>query len=200
MEWLFVVAAIAAWGIYRYALPQKQTWHMAAPPEFLVLDFETTGLHPARHEIIEVGAILVQRDQLTQKKPEFKTFQTLVRPSGSLPGKIVDMTGITDEMIARDGVDCGQAIRGLVEFIGDRPVYAFNAPFDQSFFEAAAKSCNFPVQQITWRCILEAARSRWPGLPSYKLADLSKTVDTGTHRALADAQRALLVYVASLKP
>ncbi|MBU1397268.1 MAG: hypothetical protein KKE84_14180 [Gammaproteobacteria bacterium] len=44
------------------------------------------------------------------------------------------------------------------------------------------------------------SRRAWPGRKSYRLADLAKDgklSSDGTHRALGDCQRALIVYTAA---
>jgi DNA polymerase III epsilon subunit family exonuclease len=164
------------------------------PERFIVLDLETTGLRSTEHEIIEVGAIRVNRDSTTHE-----TFQTLVRPSVAVPEKIVRLTGITQQMIDRDGIPLDTAIHSLLDFIGDLPLVVFNAKFDLSFLKRAAgrQGKRIPNRVI---CALEMSRRAWPGLRSYRLQTLAKLgglSHNGSHRALADCQSALIVYTSA---
>lgn len=211
MEWLLIVAIGV--GVVLYVRRDehgpkrpdaltgktKAGWSNLAPEEFVVLDFETTGLDATTHQIIEMGAILVRREQLLETRPNLKTFQALVRSKKKLPKKIVELTGIDDALLERDGEDLATALRGLLDFIGDRPLVAFNAKFDRGFLLAAAEEHGLTVRN-RWICALEKARDTWPGRKSYKLSVLTETVDVaGSHRALADAQRALIVYAGCLR-
>ena len=65
------------------------------PEQFIVFDLETTGLDPSRHQIIEFGAIKVNRDSTNHQ-----TFQTLVKPTRKVSTKITEITGTTNEMLA----------------------------------------------------------------------------------------------------
>ncbi len=165
------------------------------PPKFVVFDLETTGLDPARNEIVEIGAIRVNRDS-----GHHDTFRTLVKPCRPIPARITAINGISDEMVGQDGIGLGDALRGFVEFIQDLPLVAFNAEFDMAFLQQAAKRCNVDIRNPA-ACALQAARLAWPGRRSYRLTDLARDgglSPEGTHRALDDCRRTLVVYSAAV--
>ena len=70
-------------------------------------DFETTGLNPYRDQIIEIGAI--DNCELT--------FSKFCKYDGMLNPKITEITGITDEILEKKGIDCSKAIKEFVEFL-----------------------------------------------------------------------------------
>lgn len=165
------------------------------PAEFVVFDLETTGLDPSRDAIIEIGAILYNKASLSNGKLDATTFQALVDPGRPIPSKIVQLTGITDAMVRADGVPPNRALQEFADFIGSHRLVAFNADFDLSFLRAAGLDVSNPTS-----CALRMSRAAWPGRRSYKLQDLAHSVQTGaTHRALADCQKALIVYVGAVK-
>ena len=164
------------------------------PERFIVLDLETTGLRLAQHEIIEIGAIRVNRDSTNHE-----TFQTLVMLAKPLSKEIVQLTGITQLMIDRDGVSLEMAMSSFLDFIGDLPLVAFNAKFDLSFLRKAAGCQGLTISNDV-SCALEMSRRAWPGLKSYRLQTLAKMggLKGGlAHRALADCQLALTVYTSA---
>ena len=107
------------------------------PQRFIVLDLETTGLDPARHEIIEIGAIRVNRDSNIHD-----TFSALVKPTRRIPKRITQMTGISQDMVDSEGEPLEKAIKAFATFIEDLPLVAFNAEFDMAFLRNAAKQHN----------------------------------------------------------
>ena len=60
---------------------------------YVVLDIETTGTHPTRNEIIEIGAVYIENG-----KP-IKKFNQLVCPRESISDYITSITGIDDEIV-----------------------------------------------------------------------------------------------------
>lgn len=164
------------------------------PPHFVVLDLETTGLNPLMDEIIEIGAVRV-----TLSSKNHTAFQMLVKPVRKVPRKITEITGITQEMVDREGVPIRAALSQFVDFIGDLPLVTFNAEFDMSFLCAAAKREQIAIGN-SYACALKRARRAWPGLQSYRLIDLAKRGNLSTvdaHRALGDSIRALIVFTAA---
>ena len=167
------------------------------PERFVVFDLETTGLDPNKHEIIEIGAIRVDRDA-----EDHQTFQALVRPSKRVPKKITEITGITDEMVRADGMDLADALIGFRDFVGDLPFVAYNAEFDDAFLTAACKATSSDPLPNEVCCALKLARRAWPRRKGFRLSDLAKDgnlpVDDA-HRALGDCRRTMIVYAAAAR-
>ena len=191
---LLIVTLILGISVFLYLKKRNKKPDLSILPEqFIVFDLETTGLKPELHEIIEIGAIRVNRDS-----NKHDTFQTLVLPKKKIPAKITEITGITNEMVEKDGVNLDSAISQFLGFIGGLPLVSYNSEFDMSFLlEAFKKTNSNEFQNNRVSCALKMARRAWPGLKSYRLPDLAKAGNLsseGTHRALGDCQRAMLVY------
>lgn len=159
---------------------------------FAIVDLETTGLSPTRDDIIEIGALLV--DRATQSVHEFST---LIKPGMALPPKITQLTGINQEMLDEHGIGLREGFTRLQDFIGDRPVFAHHAEFDQAFLVSASARLGlcFSNAMHDTICMAEAA---WPDLDSYALFSLAQRMGLGNspaHRALADARATLDVLI-----
>jgi len=195
MEWLLVLGAGAVLWILWANRGRKRAVDLSHLPErFVVFDLETTGLNAFEHEIIEFGAIRVNRDSINHE-----TFQTLVKPSKKVPRKITQITGITQAMLDAEGEPLDQAFSEFIAFVGDLPLVSFNSEFDMAFLERAAASRGHKFRNRV-ACALKMARRAWPGRRSYRLADLARDGNlesNDAHRALADCKRALIVYTAA---
>lgn len=196
MEWMIIViVAVVLYYLWR-TQSAKKTSLSHLPPTFIVFDLETTGLNASTHEILEIGAIKVYRDAT-----EHETFQTLVKPSKKVPKKITEITGITQAMVDAEGKPIEEAFREFRAFIGELHLVTFNAEFDMAFIHAAALKQGTPVRNSV-ACALKMARRAWPGMKSYRLGELAKQGNLnieGVHRALADAQLAMIVYGAAAR-
>ena len=62
--------------------------------KYAVVDLEATGAHAAA-EIIQVGIVIIENNQIT------KTYQTDVNPHEPLSEHIIQLTGITDDQLAK---------------------------------------------------------------------------------------------------
>jgi DNA polymerase III alpha subunit (gram-positive type) len=68
---------------------------MGFEKDFVVVDIETTGLHPNIHRITEISAIKFKDSKIREE------FTTLVNPQCHIPLFITNLTGITDSMVRR---------------------------------------------------------------------------------------------------
>ena len=91
----------------------------------------------------------------------------------------------------------------VAEFVGDRPLLAHNASFDQKFWDAELALIRRRRVQ-PFACSLLLSRRLLPMAPSHKLGNLNQWAglpSTGkAHRALADAEMAanLTCFMAAL--
>jgi len=193
MEW-FILLVIGI-GIFAYVRYRKPSVDLSVlPAQFLVVDLETTGLDPLAHEIIEIGAVRVNRDS-----DHHQTFQALVKPRRKIPKRITELTGITQDMINKDGEPLESALRQFIEFAGNHRMVFFNAEFDMAFLSHAAGSIGVKIDNEV-SCALKMARRAWPGRKSYKLTELAKSgglSPDGAHRALNDCRLTVTVYAAA---
>lgn len=104
------------------------------PKNYIVWDFETSGLDPQKNVPIELGFIQVENGQIKNEK----TF-LLKTPRLKLDKIITDITGITDEMLDKEGVDMVPAITAFEElFHSNMPHVTHNGlRFDIPFLEYA---------------------------------------------------------------
>lgn len=167
---------------------------LVLPAQFIVVDLETTGLDPMKHEIIEIAAIRVNRDSNLHD-----TFSGLVKPRRKISAKIASITGITNDLLEKEGEPLDDVLRAFLDFIGDRPLVFYNAAFDMSFLARAASRVSREISNPV-TCALAEARQAWPGLPSYSLVNLCRMANVrtdGAHRALKDCELTMQLYAAA---
>ena len=150
--------------------------------EYVAFDLETTGLSSLHDTIIEIGAAIMKGNGV------LSTFQTFVDPHRPLQPKIVDLTGINDQMLAGQP-DISEALPKFLEYVGSRPLCAHNADFDIGFVTAACERLGLPFHP-TYVDTLILAQNLMPELGKYKLnivADALSLPDFNHHRASDDA-------------
>ena len=152
-----------------------------------VIDFETTGLSPARGDrATEIAAVILKEGKIVDR------YQSLMNAGVRVPPFIESLTGISNAMI-RQAPPAAQVMAEVADFVGDYPLVAHNAAFDRKFWDAelarAQRSSPRPFV-----CSLLLSRRILPQAPSHKLSALveyAKLPVAGRyHRALADAEMA----------
>ncbi|MCL2034631.1 MAG: PolC-type DNA polymerase III [Oscillospiraceae bacterium] len=152
---------------------------------FIVFDVETTGLSPNTERLTEIGAVRLSNGVVTD------TFSTFVDPEKNVPLEVVELTGITDEMLK--GAPCEKdALLAFYDFCGSDSVIlvAHNASFDMGFLSAAAKRCGKSCS-FTYIDTVSMARSLYPNAKNYKLDTVAKYLKLPAfqhHRACDDAK------------
>lgn len=156
--------------------------------EFVIFDIETTGISLRNCRITEIGAVKYKNGKILEK------FNTLVNPEIPIPQEIVEITGITDQMVA-DAPLINEALDKFLEFAGDKVLVAHNANFDMGFMKLAAEQCG---KRLDNTYLDTLALSRYVNTDTNrhsleKLVDYYKLEHATHHRAEDDAE--MLAYV-----
>lgn len=158
--------------------------------EFVVFDLETTGIGATSNEIIEIGAVKVVNNVITDK------FSTFVNPGRPIPYNIQELTSINDEMVA-DAPSIDQALPDFLEFCGNAVLVAHNASFDTGFIFQKAKDRGINTD-FTVIDTVSMSRALLPELKKYKLDTVAKTLGVSLenhHRAVDDAGATAEIFV-----
>lgn len=153
------------------------------PERYVVLDLEMTGLSAKEDRVIEIGAARFVHGALVE------TYAMLINPGIPIPTRITELTGITDEMIAKEGKNPDEGISGLLDFIGEDVIVGHNISFDYSFLKQWAVNNRRPLELRACDTLKLARRLLPPDCPK-KLESLCtyfKIKRERAHRALDDA-------------
>src|SRR5258708_6766897 len=154
----------------------------------VAIDLETTGLDPSSAEIIEIGAVKFQDDNILE------TYSTLVDPGSMIPAKITAITGITQDNIL-GAPKLREVLPKLKEFVGEAPLVGHNIEFDLKFLQKAGA-----LKESRSIDTYELASVLLPTTPRYNLnalmQELNLTPEGDYHRALADSLATARVYIA----
>ena len=161
-------------------------------------DTETSGLDADNDQIIELAAIRIEKTENGTLRMAGSMDDFIRLPEGEkLPEKIVNLTGITDELLEKEGLDENDAVDSFEELISDAagPVLlaAHNAQFDLQFVgtmaERYAQPCSDYLLRADYLDTLTVYKDRraYPhklanAIVAYKLQDKVKH----SHRAIDD--------------
>lgn len=150
---------------------------------YVAIDLEMTGLQAKTERILEIGAVKVIDHVQTEQ------FRTFVNPHRRLSDAICQLTGITQEMVA-DAPEDREALRTLLDFVGDLTLVGHNIMFDYSFLKQCAANHRIHLEK-TGVDTLKISRVCLPELESKKLEAVCRHFhiqEKQEHRALADAR------------
>lgn len=158
-------------------------WSSACRKQFIVLDFETTGLSHNKDRIIELAAIKYENGIETEK------FVTLVNPKIKIPSSSIAIHHITDDMV-KDSPDESTVIPQLIEFLSDGLIVGHNVNFDLRFLETAADRLGLTAQ-YNYIDTLDISKKLFDGLSDYKLSTVAEYIGLNTddmHRSETDVR------------
>ena len=149
---------------------------------YAIVDIETTGSYAAANGITEVSVHVHDGHRVVER------FETLLDPGQPIPSYIQTMTGITDAMV-REAPPFEAVAERLFQILDGRVFVAHNVNFDYSFLHARLRDCGFQLRNKKL-CTVRLSRSILPGLPSYSLGNLCRSLGIrirSRHRAGGDA-------------
>lgn len=161
----------------------------------IVLDTETTGLDPQQGDrVIEVAAV-----ELVNLLPTGSTFHRLIDPERDIPAEATRVHGFTNADLAGKP-KFAEIAAEMLEFLGDAPIVAHNAPFDFGFLDAELVRAGFDkLNRGLMVDSLMLAKERYPGMPN-SLDALCRRLGVdnsmrSSHNAILDCRLLAQVYL-----
>jgi len=149
---------------------------------YAIVDIETTGGYAAANGITEIAIYIHDGEKITRH------FETLINPNQAIPRYIKALTGIDDEMVA-DAPQFAEVADTIHELLNDNIFVAHNVNFDYSFVRHHLKAAGLELNAKKL-CTVRLSRKVFPGLPSYSLGNLCRSLQLpidNRHRAGGDA-------------
>jgi inhibitor of KinA sporulation pathway (predicted exonuclease) len=131
--------------------------HIFSEKQAVIFDLELTSwpgtnernwsLPDEHREIIQIGAVKIETKEDMLETNTFQIFvQSRINPI--LSDYIIDLTGITQEKIDRDGVSFPFALSRFINFIGERPINIFCNGDDKIVIEENCKIYDIPFPSV----------------------------------------------------
>lgn len=150
---------------------------------FVVFDLETTGLEATKDGITEIAAVKIVNGRITE------TFTSLVNPEKDVPPEVIQLSGITNEMVKNE--------RTFPEIIGDFYKFtrgedvilvAHNSGFDMGFINKYASENNYLFDNAVIDTVtLARQKTKYNKFKLSYLCEKMQIPLVGAHRALNDA-------------
>lgn len=158
--------------------------------DYVVFDFETTGLDSNKDEIIEIGAVKISKGKIVS------TFSAFIKPSVAIPEEITELTHITEEMVA-DAPAINYVLPDFYKYCYGCGLVAHNIAFDYGFLSNIAKKMMYNFDNPQYDTMI-LARNKLKGLKNYKLGTICEYLGVslvGAHRAVNDCLATAKVFL-----
>jgi DNA polymerase-3 subunit epsilon len=163
--------------------------------EYVVLDCETTGLHPQRNRMIEIAAIRLRGGQ------KVDTFQSLINPRRRIPDYIAKLTGI-DNALTNPAPTFNRISDKLLDFIGNSIIVGHNVLFDMRFLNYELYRLQRPSLANETLDTITLAVRLFPGIRRPNLDRLAQFLGiqvSNRHRAYGDASITATAFIKLLE-
>jgi DNA polymerase III subunit epsilon len=156
---------------------------------YAIVDIETTGGHASANSITEIAVLVHDGEKVVRQ------FETLVNPRQPIPRYITALTGINEEMVrgAPSFEEIAETLHGILK---DQVFIAHSVNFDYSFVKHQLRSAGFELNTKKL-CTVRLGRKVFPGLPSYSLGNLCRSLNielANRHRAGGDARATVRLF------
>ncbi len=156
---------------------------------YAIIDIETTGGRASDSKITEIAIVLHDGEKIID------TWESLINPETYIPPFIVNLTGITQEMV-KDAPKFYEVAKKIVEMTENAIFVAHNVRFDYSFIKEEFKKLGYTYTRKQL-CTIKLSRRTFPGLRSYGLSNLIRSLNLknkNRHRAMGDTMTTVELF------
>jgi DNA polymerase-3 subunit epsilon len=156
---------------------------------YAILDIETTGGKYDEEGITEIAIYRFDGHKIQDQ------FFSLVNPERRIQPFVSNLTGINNEML-RNAPKFYEVAKRIIEITNDCIVVAHNAQFDNRILTTEFERLGYTFEK-DMLCTVELSKKLIPGLPSYSLGKLARSLGipiSDRHRAQGDARATTLLF------
>ncbi|MDE6618409.1 MAG: hypothetical protein K2K13_05245 [Clostridiales bacterium] len=172
---------------------------MDVPPslkgDFVVFDFETTGLSVIYDRPTELGAVKISDGKLKE------SFSTLIDPRREIPPEVVEKTGITNEMVKGQPL-FEDILPDFYKFTYGCSLIGHNIGFDFPFLLRGGNRSGWAFGNRRTFDTMGIAPAAIPGIARLSLDNVLASLglsNDNAHRALSDAAATAKAFIAMKK-
>ncbi|MDK2761881.1 MAG: DNA polymerase III subunit epsilon [Sphingopyxis sp.] len=161
----------------------------------IIFDTETTGFDPRNGDrLVEIGCV-----ELIDRRETGVTFHAYFNPERDMPAAAEAVHGLSIQFLSDKPLFATQ-VDELIDFLGDAPLVAHNAPFDFGFVNAELARAGRPALDMARMCCtVQMARKLHPGAKHSLDALCTRYGIDRSHRvkhgALLDAELLAHLYI-----
>ena len=130
---------------------------------YAFLDLETDGLNEQCNSIIEIGAIKVMQDS------GILEYHSLLEYEGELPNEITGLTGITTDLLKREGRKVDIVLKEILDFLEGAIIVGYNIAFDLRFLNAILQKNGMEKLHNSSMDLMRIIKIEKPFQKNYKL-------------------------------
>lgn len=176
---------------YAQSRPMKGSSLLEAFHDFTAVDLETTGLSPDYDDIIELGAVRYRNGEAVDR------CEYLVNPGYEIDEFIIELTGITNEML-QAAPSIWEVLPAFMQFVGDDVIVGHNVNFDVNFLYDNCENIGLDAPSNDFVDTMRIARRLHKDWKNHRLDTMIAELDLGSrslHRGAADAELAAEGYL-----
>ena len=154
-------------------------------PDFVVLDFETTGLNYKENEIIQFGVVEYQDGKVVDEYSKY------FKPNKPVGKTVMRKTGITNDFLEDKPKISKEHLEKLKNLLEGKTIVAHNAPFDLKYLLKNLHDFDIDHKKFRVFDTLTHSRRLIKETPNHKLETLKNYFDLDdglSHNALNDCR------------
>ncbi len=158
---------------------------------YVVIDVETTGNKPYEDKIIQVGAVLIENNEIKD------TYSSLVYTDYLIPEFIQELTRINNQML-KSAPTIDEVMLQLLPLLENSIFVAHNASFDYEFIQLALEEAGYMSFSGLIIDTLQLSKILLPMSQSYKLeiiTDELEIMHDNPHNAIDDAKATAILFI-----
>ena len=154
--------------------------------DYIVVDIESPNMDS--YSVSAIGIVIVKNNE------KVDTVYSLINPEDYFDEEIIEMTGITPEMV-ENAPKFYEFWPKIEKLLTENPIVGHNVTYDLSVISTTLERYHIKVQKFEYFCTMKLSKKRMT-LDSYALTYIMSQLnfEYNAHNALADAEATFYLF------